>query len=67
LALESSKIQTSSELPRPRESRAKRKPIWMMDCVNADELFDKETNAQYALLFNSDPITFEEAIKETKW
>jgi hypothetical protein len=39
----------------------------MMDCVSADELFDKETNAQYALLFNSDPITFEEAIKETKW
>lgn len=37
-----------------------------MDCVTADELFDKETNAQYALLFNSDPIIFKEAIKK-KW
>jgi len=38
-----------------------------MDYPSGDELFDKEAIVHYALMAESDPITFEEEIIEIKW
>ena len=46
--------------------RSRRKPIWMNDYTSGEELVDEDL-AQLALFAESDPITFDEAIKDSKW
>lgn len=39
----------------------------MNDYVSGDELSDDDTTAHFALFVDSDPILFEEAVKDIKW
>ena len=39
----------------------------MNDYVNGNEFSDEDTFAQFALFAGSDPIKFEDAVKEDKW
>jgi len=39
----------------------------MHDYVSGNELSDEDTIVQFVLFTNSDPIKFEDAVKEEKW
>lgn len=39
----------------------------MTDYLSGDELSDEENIAQLALLVDSDPITFDDAMRSSKW
>lgn len=57
-------IQASSE----NEPRLRKRPAWMIDYVSGDDLSDDDDQiAHFALFADCDPLTFQEAIKETKW
>jgi hypothetical protein len=47
--------------------RQRTAPAWMNDYVNGNEFSDEDTFAQFALFAGSDPIKFEDAVKEDKW
>lgn len=51
-----------SPRPHPRN-----KPTWMIDYVSGDDLSDDISTAHFALFVDCDLITFEEAIKDSKW
>lgn len=47
--------------------RSRRRPVWMDDYTSGGELSDEDTLAHFALLAGSDPISFDEAIKSSRW
>lgn len=51
----------------PRAQCERKRHAWMIDYESRGELTDDETIAHLALFFDCDPITYEDAIKETKW
>ncbi|CAL2238253.1 unnamed protein product [Prunus armeniaca] len=49
-----------------RDENTKKKPTWMMDYDVSNSSSDDD-NAHFALFVDSDPITYDEVIKEKKW
>ncbi|CAL9028826.1 unnamed protein product [Prunus brigantina] len=49
-----------------RDENSRKRPAWMMDYDVSYSSSDDE-NAHFALLVDSDPITYTEAVKEEKW
>lgn len=63
-----SPIEVRAQSPHsPRAQRERRRPVWMTDYESGSELTDDEAIAHLALFSDCDPITYEEAAKETKW
>lgn len=54
--------EVPSNLPRQR-----RPPGWMTNYVSGEELSDDDNIAQFALFTGSDPNTFDDAVKSSKW
>lgn len=50
-----------------RGRRITRAPIWMEDYVTRDVLSEEETEVHMALAVSSDPVSYEEAVKSSKW
>lgn len=48
------------------EGRNRRPPVWMTDYTSGEDL-SEEDEANMALMMSSDPTSFEEAIKSSKW
>ncbi|KAI5316850.1 hypothetical protein L3X38_036557 [Prunus dulcis] len=51
----------------PENQRPRKRPAWMIDSLNGDELSDDDATTHFALFVDSDLISFEEAVKDTKW
>lgn len=51
----------------PVNKRARKRPVWMIDYESGDDLSGDDVAAHYALFADSAPLTFKEAVKETKW
>lgn len=49
-----------------RGTRTRRAPGWLNDYVTREELIDEENGAHFNLFIDSDPITFDEAVKSSK-
>ena len=47
--------------------RLRRRPVWMNDYTSGEEFSDEDTLAHLVLFAESDPIAFDEAIKDSKW
>lgn len=60
-------LPETSETPIQSMHRSRRKPVWMIDYTSGEELADEDSLAHLALFAESDPITFDEAIKDSKW
>lgn len=58
----------SSELDEAmkRGTRTRRAPGWLTDYVTGEELINEENGVHFALFIDSDPITFDEAVKSSK-
>ncbi|XP_031273001.1 uncharacterized protein LOC116131493 [Pistacia vera] len=62
---ESSKDNSSEH--RTKEPRLRRTPVWLTDYVSGDELSDDGNSAQLTLFADNDPITFNDAVRSSKW
>jgi hypothetical protein len=60
-------LPETSETPIHSMHISRRKPAWMIDYTSGEELADEDSLAHLALFAESDPITFDEAIKDSKW
>ena len=64
-------LNPHEDQPIPKDSRSqrsRRRPAWMEDYVVSSEQSDDDFDfSHYAFLTDCDPITFEEAAKESKW
>ena len=49
------------------QPRSRKSPAWMIDYVSGDDLSDDDSIAHFALFSNCDPVTFQEAVKDSKW
>ena len=69
---ESQAVRNDSHTPTleiPAEGRAKRnrrKPVWMADYEEGGSIYN-DSNTSVMLAAETDPVTFEEAIKSKKW
>lgn len=50
-----------------REFRNRREPVWMGDYFSGEGLSNEDTEANMALITNTDPVCYEEAMKDEKW
>lgn len=50
-----------------RRGRVRKAPTWMDDYVSSEGLSKKENEANMALMVTSDPLSFDEAVKISKW
>lgn len=50
-----------------RDENTRKRPAWMMDYDLVDSSSDEDINAHFALYVDSDPMTYDEAIKEKIW
>ncbi|CAL2240195.1 unnamed protein product [Prunus armeniaca] len=50
-----------------RGTRTRRAPRWLTDYVSGEELIYEENGVHFALFIDRDPITFDEAVKSSKW
>lgn len=50
-----------------REVRNRREPVWMGDYFSGEGLSEEDIEANMALIINTNPVCYEEAIKDGKW
>ena len=67
LSINSSQEETNENSP--HAVRQRRPPAWMQDYESGQGLFEEEVSniAYLALSVDSDPISFEDAVKNVKW
>ncbi|KAJ8648794.1 hypothetical protein MRB53_001817 [Persea americana] len=58
---------TSEEDVNPNERREIQAPIWMRDYVSGEGLSEEENELHMALVAPADPLSYEEAVKSSKW
>lgn len=52
----------------PNIGRTRRQPIWLRNYVTSQELLDEEEGHDLTMFISvEDPVTFEEAYKNSKW
>lgn len=49
------------------QPRTRRRPTWMEDYVSGGELSDDDSLAHFVFFADCDPLTFHDAIKDSKW
>lgn len=50
-----------------RERRVRQPPVWTRDYVNGEGLSEEENELNMAMVASTDPLSFEEAVKSSKW
>lgn len=50
-----------------RNTRSRREPAWMQDYIPGEELSEEDDSIFFAMFIGSDPISFQEAVKISKW
>jgi transposase InsO family protein len=56
-----------AETSQQNMQRSRRRPAWRDDYTSGEELSDEDTLAHFALFAGCDPISFDEAIKSSRW
>jgi hypothetical protein len=60
-------LPEASETSLQNIQRLRRRPVWMNDYTSGEEFSNEDTLAHLVLFAESDPIAFDEAIKDSKW